>query len=220
MQRKSLFQALAFTLVIALNPLVTGVQATIQKNAKKSAAPPPAVKAKTYTIVPGESSIGVFVAKAGIASFVAHDHNMAVKTLSGQVIVPAAGAAQGSLELDMDARSLVIYDKISDKDKAEITKSMNDVVLESGKYPKITFRSTGVSNFTGSGLTVNGNLTLHGTTKPIAIPVALAATPQQLRATGKYTLRQTDFGITPYSALGGTVKVKNEVVISFNIIAR
>jgi polyisoprenoid-binding protein YceI len=61
---------------------------------------------------------------------------------------------------------------------------------------------------------------LKGVTKRIAVPVAATVTPQQIRAAGKYALKQTDFGIKPYSAAGGTIKVKDEVVLSFDIVAK
>lgn len=215
--KKSHLLLLAGALLLPL--LAVGQKSPARKPPAPPAPPPPPV-AKTYNIVPAESSFTVFVGKAGALSFLAHDHNIAVKTFSGRVVVPDAGAAQGSLELEVDARSLVVLDKVSDKDRAEITKSMNDSVLESAKFPKITFRSVGVSNANGANLTVNGDLTLHGVTKRIAVPVTISATPQLLRATGKYTLKQTDFGITPYSAAAGSIKVKNEVVLSFNIVAK
>lgn len=180
--------------------------------------------AHTYSLIPSESSFTLFVAKTGLLSGVAHDHNIGVKSFSGRVVVPASGPGAGSLELDVDANSLVILDKISDKDKNEITGNMNKYVLEPGKFPKITFRSTSLANFTQNGnnasFTLNGDLTLHGATKRIAIPVTLAMDGQRLRATGQYTLRQTDFGITPYSAALGTIKVKNEVIVRFNIVAK
>jgi polyisoprenoid-binding protein YceI len=101
---------------------------------------------------------------------------------------------------------------------------MHNDVLESAKYQKISFKSASVSNLKqtsdGYSFTLNGDLTLHGVTKRIAVPVSATITPQQLQAKGQYTLRQTDFGIKPYSAAGGTVKVKNEVVVHFNIIAK
>jgi polyisoprenoid-binding protein YceI len=70
------------------------------------------------------------------------------------------------------------------------------------------------------GLDVAGDLTLHGVTKRIAVQVAATVTPQQLRATGKYSLKQTDYGIKPYSAAGGTIKVKDEIVVNFTIVAK
>ncbi len=217
---KRLLQIIVATALLWSQLLTPGVQSAPQKGAKKPAPPPAPVAPKTYNIVPAESSLTVFVGKAGALSFLAHDHNIAVRSYSGRVVVPAAGPSSGSLELDIDAKSLAILDKISEKDRQEITNSMNTKVLESGKFPKITFRSVGVSNVNGANLTVNGDLTLHGVTKRIAVPVTISATPQMLRATGKYVLKQTDFGITPYSAAAGSIKVKNEVILNFNIVAK
>jgi len=183
-------------------------------------------KSRTYTIAPGESSFWVSVEKAGLLSGLAHDHEIGVKSFTGRVVVPEAGAGGGSLELDVNAQSLTVLDKKpSEEDKKKIYSSMHNEVLESAKFQKITFKSASVSDVKPAGgdsygFTLNGDLTLHGVTKRIAVPVTASITPQQLRATGKYTLRQTDFGIKPYSAAGGTVKVKNEVVVHFDIVAK
>jgi polyisoprenoid-binding protein YceI len=186
--------------------------------------PAPQTRARTYTIAASESSFNVFVGKAGLLSVLAHNHNIAVKSFTGRVVIPDGGAANGTLELEADARSLQVLDKVSEKDKAEITKSMHEDVLESAKYPKIVFKSASVSGFNQTGstasFTVNGDLTLHGVTKRIAVPVKAEFSAQQLRAAGKYALKQTDFGITPYLAAGGAIKVKNEVVISFSLVAK
>lgn len=183
-------------------------------------------KTRTYTIVPAESSFWVFAGKTGLFSGLAHDHEIGVKSFSGRVVTPEAGATGGSLDLEIDAQSLVVLDKKpSEEDKKKIFNSMHNEVLESSKHPKITFKSVSVSDVKQTGadaysFVVNGDLTLHGVTKRIAVPVAATITPQQLRAIGKYTLKQTDYGIKPYSAAGGTIKVKNEVVVNFNIVAK
>jgi polyisoprenoid-binding protein YceI len=102
---------------------------------------------------------------------------------------------------------------------------MHNEVLESAKNPKITFKSVSVGDVKRTGndaysFVVNGDLTLHGVTKRIAVPVAATITAQELRAIGKYTLKQSDYGIKPYSAAGGTIKVKDEIVVNFNIVAK
>lgn len=182
--------------------------------------------AGTYSIVAGESSFWVFVGKAGIFSGLAHNHEIGVKSFTGRVTIPAAGTSAATLELEADARSLAVLDKeVSDKDRTEIYNSMHTAVLESAKYPKITVGSASVTDLkeTGSNnvtFTLNGDLTLHGVTRKIAVPVTATITRQQLKASGKYTLRQTDFGIKPYSAAGGTIRVKNEVVVNFAIVAK
>ena len=189
-------------------------------------APAATAQSRTYTIAPAESSFWVFVAKAGLLSGFAHDHNIGVKTFGGKVTIPQAGAAGGSLTLDVEAKSLTVLDtKPSEEDRKKIAAAMHSEVLESEKHPRIAFKSTGVKDLKSTGdnaytFTLEGDLTLHGVTKRIAIPVALTVTPQMLRATGKYTLRQNEFGIKPYSAVGGTVKVKNDVIVNFNIVAK
>jgi polyisoprenoid-binding protein YceI len=183
-------------------------------------------KSRTYTIVAGESSFWVFAEKAGLFSALAHDHEIGIKSFTGKVVVPEAGASGGSLELEVNAQSLVVLDKKpSEEDKKKIYDSMHSEVLESAKYSKITFKSVSIGNVKPAGaemfsFTLTGDLTLHGVTKRIAVQVTAKITAQQLRASGKYTLKQTDFGIKPYSAAGGTVKVKNELVVNFDIVAK
>lgn len=180
----------------------------------------------TYKIVSAESNLWVYVAKAGLLSALAHNHNIGVKVFSGSVTVPESGAGGGALQLEIEAPSLFVADKeVNDKDRAEITSSMHNEVLASAKFPKITFKSASVTDVKPAGansytFTVNGDLTLHGVTKRIAVPVAATITPQSLKATGKYTLAQTAFGITPISKAGGAVKVKDEVVVNFSIVAK
>ncbi len=183
-------------------------------------------KTRTYTIVAGESSFWVFVAKAGLFSAFAHDHEIGVKSFTSKITVPESGVSGGFLELDINAQSLAVLDKKpSEEDKKKIYNSMHEEVLESAKHPKITFKSVSVNNLKQTGgesytFTLNGDLTLHGVTKRIAVPVSLTINEQQLRAVGKYTLKQTDYGIKPYSAAGGTIKVKNDLVVNFNIVAK
>jgi len=183
-------------------------------------------RTRTYTIVPSESNFWVFVGKTGFFSALAHDHEIGVKQFGGRVVIPEAGASGGSLEMEVDAPSLVVLDKKpSEDDKKKIFNSMHNEVLESAKFQKITFKSVSVGDVKKTGndtysFVVNGDLTLHGVTKRIAVPVAATVTPQQLRGAGKYTLKQTDYGIKPYSAAGGTIKVKNEVVVNFDIVAK
>lgn len=59
-------------------------------------------------------------------------------------------------------------------------------------------------------------LTLHGVTKPLAVTVKQAGEAYAAHA----VLKQTDFGIKPITAVGGLVKVKNEVEIDFRIVPR
>lgn len=183
-------------------------------------------KVRTYKIIAAESNLWVYVAKAGLLSALAHNHNIGVASFNGTVSVPESGASGGALQLEIDAKSLNVADKgISEKDRGEITKSMHGEVLHSDKFAKITFKSVSVSEVKALGsdnysFTVQGDLTLHGVTKRIGVPVTATINAQQLKASGKYTLKQSLFGITPYSKAGGAVKVKDDVIVNFNITAK
>jgi polyisoprenoid-binding protein YceI len=181
---------------------------------------------RTYRISAPDSNVWVFVGKAGFFSALGHDHEIGIKSFTGRIEVPQIGASSGALELEIDAKSFAVLDKeISEKDRSKIFEAMHDEVIESNTFQKITFKSVSVSDLKpvedGSfSLVLNGDLTLHGVTKRIALPARVKITPEDLRAVGKYTLKQTDYGIKVYSAGAGTVKVKNEVVVNFEIVAK
>lgn len=183
-------------------------------------------QSRTYRIVTSESSLWVYVEKAGLFSAFAHNHEIGVKSWSGSVTVPPSGTSGAAARFDVDAGSLVVLDKnVSEKDRAEIFNSMHKEVLESERHGKITFQSASISNLSQSGkdeysFTLNGDLMLRGVTKRIAVPLTATITATEIRAKGKYRLKQTDYGIKPYSAAGGTVKVRNEVTVNFSIVAR
>ena len=179
-----------------------------------------------FSLVPAESSLRVFVGKAGLLSMLAHDHNIGIRDYTGRIAIPTNGIEGSRLELRVDTRSLVVLDtEISDSDRARITRSMHEEVLESAKYPEAVFRSTSLTGIVKRPdgevrFELKGDLTLHGQTRSIVIPVVVRRGPGQLKATGRYVLKQTEFGIRPYSTAGGAIKVKNDVVIDFQITGR
>jgi len=71
----------------------------------------------------------------------------------------------------------------------------------------------------GWTLILFGKLTLHGVEKPIRLPIAVHMNGNQLQAQGKVSLLQTDYGIKAVKAGGGAVTEKDELKISFDIVA-
>jgi polyisoprenoid-binding protein YceI len=88
-------------------------------------------------------------------------------------------------------------------------------VLDSGQFPEITFESTHVEPGPEGTVKVDGRLRLHGVTNPLSI----VAHGENGRYTGRFALKQRSFGITPVSIAGGTIKVKDELAIEFDIAA-
>jgi polyisoprenoid-binding protein YceI len=105
--------------------------------------------------------------------------------------------------------------KIDSKTQAEIQKDMQEKTLESARFPEILFRSSHVEKEAEGQWRVEGTLTLHGLTRPTSLSVKRSGDAY----IGHATLRQSDFGIKPITAAGGTVRVKNELEIGFHIVA-
>lgn len=176
--------------------------------------PSTALRAESRAIDVGRSVLKIRVFKSGLFSPFAHNHEIAAPIAGGAVNL----SASPSVELRVDARKLRVLDPGLPPDKrAEVQKTMEGPqVLNSNRFPKISFQSTAVEKKGNERWTVRGNLTLHGRTSPVAVEVAL----QNGRYAGSSKLKQRDFGITPVSIAGGTVKVKDEVKVEFDIVLR
>jgi polyisoprenoid-binding protein YceI len=87
-------------------------------------------------------------------------------------------------------------------------------VLDVGKFPEISYQSTTVTGRGEGHWEVRGDLTLHGKKEPVAVQVSL----QDGHYRGYASFKQSAFGITPISIAGGTVKVKDEIKIEFDIV--
>ena len=68
-------------------------------------------------------------------------------------------------------------------------------------------------------VTLRGDLRLHGVRRTVTVPLRLTFTDNAMRASGKLSLRQTDYKIVPFSFAGGTVTVANRVTLAFDIVA-
>ncbi len=165
---------------------------------------------ETRAIDTASSVITIRVFKSGLFSMFAHDHLIQARGLSGT----AATEGSASVAFNFSARELKVADPgISDKERSEIQQTMEDKVLEVSKYAEIRFQSTSVGTQGPGRWQVNGNLSLHGRTRPISFVVQESTG----RYRGKTTLRQTDFGIEPITIAGGAIKVKDEIAIEFDV---
>lgn len=175
-----------------------------------------------YRINPSKSRFIVRAYTGGVLGAFGHDHTIAIRDFTGQASFDSTSMQSASLKLTIKADSLAVVDKVSDKDRREIEATMREKVLETGKHPEILFRSTRIDvNRTGEAdysVKIWGDLTLHGVTRDGLINARVNISGESLRARGEFPLRQTDYGITPVSIAAGTIKVKDELKLSFDIV--
>jgi polyisoprenoid-binding protein YceI len=157
------------------------------------------------------STITVHVYKTGLFSALAHNHEIEAPIESGE----ANESDNPSVELRVDAHKLHVLDpEVSPETRAQIQQTMQGPqVLDSDRFPEIRFQSTSIELKGADHWLVQGNLNLHGQEHPVTLDVTLSGGVYR----GTATLKQTSFGIKPVTVAGGTVKVKDEVKIEFEI---
>jgi len=180
-----------------------------------------------YAVDPANSKVEIHVAKDGFFKAFGHDHLVAATKFSGEVRADSAKLEDSSVSFIVDAGALRVMDPgESEKDRKEVQATMlGEHVLDVAHHPKIEFvsKKVKVSSATDGkhDLQVTGMLKLHGAEKPFVLPAHV-----QISDAGKLTcdleieLLQSDFGITPYKAAGGAVRVKDKLKLVFHIVAQ
>jgi len=175
----------------------------------------------TYAVDPQASLIAVTVRRAGPLARLGHDHVVASHTLAGQV---AAGSGSADLSFRLDQMSVdepqLLRDAGIEKQPSvqavEGTRTnMLGAVLDAQRYPLVTLHAERQADGT-----LNVAITLHGVTRSLALPATVRIDAAQVSASGTARLKQTDFGITPFSVGGGLLSVQDELEVRYHIVAR
>ena len=157
-------------------------------------------------------------------SALGHNPKFVAREFSGEVLFDPQAPDHASMTLMIRAASLTLVDEVSERDRATIVRTMHDDVLESARYPEISYRCPDAApNAVVPGqydITLDGELTLHGVTRGQPITAKLNATATTLRAFGEFAIRQSDYDIQPVTVAAKMLKVKDELKCTFDIVAR
>ncbi|MDP9864847.1 MULTISPECIES: YceI family protein [Streptosporangium] len=171
----------------------------------------------SYTLGPESGRLLVNTARSGLGAKAGHDLTIEVTRWHGEATVDTTDPAGSSVTVEIDAGSFEVREgtggvkPLTGSDRREIEKILREKILHTGRNPMITFRSTRVDG-TAESFRVEGDLTIVGVTQPVEIQGSLAGS----RAQGSATIVQTRWGIRPYSALFGALKVGDGVEIRFD----
>ena len=157
----------------------------------------------------------VLTYKEGLLSVVAHDLKIGVTSFE---VKAEGGVVTGTF----DARSLRVIaamkdgqeaaSSLSEKDRADVEQNIVKDVLDAKKHGQIQFSSTSLEK-SGAGWRVRGNLTIKGNTKA----VVFTATQSGDRVVAEVPINQLDYGVKPYSAMLGTLKIKPEIKVVISL---
>jgi polyisoprenoid-binding protein YceI len=178
----------------------------------------------TYVVEPRTSRFQVQAFATGLLSALGHNPIFAVRGLVGDMSFREETMEEASLILRVDSSSLHLVDDVSERDRREIERNMHVEVLETARYPEIMFATNRVEVLERNGdawnVNLEGNLTLHGHTWAQSIPAKVTVSGAMLRAFGEFSVWQSDYHIKLISIGGGTLKLKDELKLRFDVGAR
>ncbi len=180
-----------------------------------------------FEAAPESGRILVLVAKKGVFSAFAHDHRFLVAAWHATAQVSESDPARAKVEVVLEAASLHDREEgLSESDRAKVDeKAAGPDVLDAARHPEITWRSEKVTldpAEPGGRVrgTAHGQLTMHGVTRPVVVAFDARREGGGWRVEGKGRLKQSDFGIEPFSGFLGTVGVEDEVGIEVALTLR
>ena len=211
-------------LLVALTSLTGGIGSSSlgQSSPDKQSSPSPPLKA-SYQVDAKKSRFIVETQTTGLSAMFAHDHKIEARDFTGQATFTRSEGRGASLELTVQANSLFLLGENDIGSRQSIESVLREDVLETAKYPDIVFKSRSVtSERRGDGtydVRLVGDLKLHGVKRQVTIPARVSVDGDTLHAIGVLEIRQTDFKITPFSFVSGSVGIRDVVTLSFDIVA-
>lgn len=167
------------------------------------------------TLDPTIASCSIFTFKEGLLSAVAHDLELRVARFEGEFSDDFS-----SLQLKFDAMSIRVEHAVVDgrpspstlspRDRAKIEGNITKDVIDTRRHGEIRFDSEEIERV-DSGWTIRGRLHLNGHTRPLVVDVRIEGD----RAVAEGSLHQPDYGIRPYRAMMGTLRIQPTVRFRF-----
>lgn len=169
-----------------------------------------------WRVGPHSGDLIIRTFREGLAARAGHDLTIAVREWSADIDLPDGDPA---VTATVDLGSLDVRDgtggamPLTDRDRRDITATARRILSDSGG-PDATYRSTEVIPAGGAGGAIEGSATLHGTSRPVRLQV-IGSGGERYRVTT--TVRQSEFGIKPYTGLFGALKVRDAVEVEINV---
>jgi polyisoprenoid-binding protein YceI len=185
---------------------------------------------KVFTLAPESSAVRIYAFRAGRAAKVGHNHVLSAPQFTGFFYLPSGGAASGRFDLVFRLDQLEIdnpqyrsalgaaFSSVLSADAVQSTREhlLGADGLQAERYPFVHVRSLQISG-EAPKFAARVELEMRGRKTQLWVPVDVEGLPDRLSASGSFVLHQTDFGVQPFSVLGGLLAVQDEVVLDFKL---
>jgi len=180
-----------------------------------------------FRLVPERSLIIIRAYRGGALAKFGHDHVIVSRDVHGFVLLAREiSSSRADLYVPLDTMS-VDEPALRAEAGLDTTPSASDIagtknnmltkVLQADRYPYVRLQ---IGRMGGElpEVKFGAELTLHGVTRALGLPAQVAREGNTLRVRGEFSLRQTDFGMTPYAILGGALRVEDRVDLRYDLV--
>jgi polyisoprenoid-binding protein YceI len=178
------------------------------------------------------SAVRIHAFRAGRAAALGHNHVLSAPTFTGYAYTAASGLAASRFDLAIRLDALTLDDAqhraalgrafapplSAEAIAATRTNMLGDAVLQAQQFPWVRVRSLELAGEVPK-VAARVAVELHGQTREQWVPLTVTGLPQRLRVQGALVLRQSDFGVRPFSVLGGLLAVQDALVVDFDLVA-
>jgi hypothetical protein len=185
---------------------------------------------RVFALVPEDSQVRIYAFRAGRGARLGHNHVISAPQFTGFFYLPPGGAAGGrfdlafrldQLEIDNPGYRSELGAAFSSVLSPEAIRSTREHLLgandlQADRFPFVRIRSLQISGEMPK-FAAEAEVQMHGQERDMWIPIDVEGLPERLSVSGSLVLRQSDFGVQPYSLLGGLLSVQDEVVLDFKL---
>ena len=176
----------------------------------------------SYILDAAQSRFEIRATATGLLAAFGHNPVIAIRKFTGEVFYRPQAPERSSLRMEIDPTSLAVGGDVDPRYRGEMERTLREELLETARHPEIRFEGSAVqANRICEGMfraRIEGKLTLHGVVRDLEIPCTYTPGEDSIRANGEFTIRQTEYRIKLVSVAGGTLKLKDELEIAFDIL--
>ena len=185
---------------------------------------------RVFTLNPKASTLRMYAFRAGKAAKFGHNHVLSAPEFQGFFNLAPDGTAASRFDLVFRLDQLVMdvpehraalgpafASTISDEDRASTRNNMlGDNNFQAARFPTLRIQSLQIVG-DAPKFAAKVAVDLHGQTREMWVPLTVTGLPERLNVQGALVLKQSDFGIKPFSVFGGILAVHDEVVVEFTL---
>jgi polyisoprenoid-binding protein YceI len=161
---------------------------------------------------------------AGLLSSLGHNPTMGIRDFDGEMECEPETYEKALVRVTVRTNAMEVLDEMKSDDRKKIEQEMYENVLEVNRFPVAVFESKEITIQKLSAdllrAQVKGDLSFHGNTQAHSFDARVTGIGTILRIFGEFSLRQSEYGIKPFSFAGGALRLKDDLKFSFELVAR